>query len=287
MAGYQHLLLETDSLGRQLKQRLIEPLGPDFADGSRLNGMCNIVVLPNAGGYIFSGRADSASGPLRRRVAYLMRVDTALTVQWVYRHPTSTNGNGTRSQEAYKVRQLPDGSVAFMVRDVRGIGTSDIYLVQVDAQTGQHRATYTLSSNTQLVAQPLDWKWIGDGTLLLCGESQALGVSNTQAYFARWDFRRTPLATGRQSATAGAELQVYPNPVPAGQPVQVQIQLPSAQGSVELLVYTLLGQCVRTMAVPAGQREAVRLEGLTPGAYVVRLVAGKGIVRTQSLVVVP
>ena len=283
--GFQHLLLETDSLGRQLKQRLLFPLGPIFNGGSRLNGYCTIVTLPHAQGYIASGRADSiVGGVAQRQVGYLLRLDTALNVMWVYRHPTSTNGNGTRSQYAYKVRLLPDGSAAFMVSDVRGAGTPDVYWVRVDAQTGRHLGTYTLSSNTQAAVEPLDWQWLGDGTLLMCGQSQAAGVSGQQAYLARWDFRGTPLAQAlgvRPGAADAAQLLAWPNPARG----QVRLRWPVAWAGTEVALYDVLGRVVVRQEVAAGQAQAgLSLAGVGPGVYALRLRTAQGTVSKRLVV---
>ena len=289
---YQHLLLETDSLGRQLKQRLLFPLGPVFNDGRRYDHSCNIVVLPNAGGYVLSGRADSAYTPTTRRsVCYLLRLDTALNVQWVYRHPTSTNGNGVRSQYPNKVRLLPDGSLGLLVRNRQAAGTPlDLYLVQVDTQTGQHRATYPLPSPGGYGVAPYDWHWLPDNTLLLCGEAvQATSTGGKHAYLARWDFRATPLATGRPATQAsGATLQLYPTPGTPAAPTTAHYQLPPGTRGATLLVTDVLGRPVqRHLLPPAPRTGSLPLAGLPAGLYLVRLLPERGPGLTQRLLVQP
>gem|GEM_PF-3488107 len=288
--GAQHLLLETDSLGRQLKQRLIFPLGPDFNDGRRVDHHSNIVVLPNAGGYVVSGNADSLGTGVprtRRSVCYLMRLDTALTVQWVYRHPTATNGNGVRSQYPNKVRLLPDGSLGLLVRNAQALGISpNLYLVQVDALTGQHRATYPLPSSGGYGVTPYDWHWLDDNTLLLAGESQQAGsTGGSSAYLARWDFRATPLATAHPAVTKPLHLIALPNP--ASETVRLELSDAAPADSHLELLELATGRVVLTARLPLHER-AMQLDvhTLASGVYAARLLTGSQQRAITKLVIV-
>ena len=291
--AYQHLLLETDSLGIQLKQRLIYPLGSTFNSGSRFPTCSNLLALPNAQGYLASGTADSLprAGEHYRR-AYLMRLDTALNVTWVYAHNAATDG--LLSQDASKVRLLPDGSAALLVRDMiptRNDGSANLRLVQIDLATGRHLATYALPSPSQLTIDVYDWQWLGDGTLVLCGESTQAGLGSgvRQGYLARWDFRTTPLATGRPATTAGgASLQLYPTPGTTTAPTAAHYQLPPGTLGGTLLVTDVLGRLVQRHPLPTGPRTgSLPLPGLPAGLYLVRLLPTQGPALTQRLLVQP
>ena len=283
-SGYQHLFLETDSLGRQLKQRLIHPLGPNYTDGSRFATFSNLVALPNAGGYLATGMADSVqTNGIHNKTAYLMRLDTALNVMWVYRHPPAYQGNGNRNQEANKVRLLPNGTAAFLVHDVRGVGTPDLYLVNVDPATGQRLGTYVLSSNTQAAVIPFDWQWVGDGTLVVCGKSQQAGVAVVQGWLARFDLRNTPLGTlsAASAESRAGQLLAWPNPARG----QVRLRWPAAWAGTEVALYDVLGRVVVRQALAAGQAQAeLSLAGVGPGVYALRLRTAQGTVSQRLLV---
>ena len=275
--NYSHYIVETDSAGLLRRSRLIQPLGPGYPNGSRQNTQCNAIALPNAGGYLFSGTADSVQtgSVLHHRVGYLMRLDTALRVQWVYHHPPALAGTGSAQNYAYRIRLLPNGTVGLLLTDVRSAGTPDVFLVQVDVQTGQRVGFYTMSSNTQSGVLPWDWRWVGDGTLLFCGQSEQLGISYKHSYVARWDFRGTPLAA-RTAAEARATATFYAFPNPASGPVAFHWQLPPGQRAGAVRLYSPLGQLVRMVALPptaSGQQE---VSGLAAGLYVARLVDADG-----------
>ena len=291
----QHLFLETDSLGNQLKQRLIYPLGPNFNDGRRSDTWSNLLALPNAQGYLASGTADSTPGPTEHyRRAYLMRLDTALNVTWVYAHPPALDGQ--LSQDANRVRLLPDGSAALLVRDLnvrssQGSFSPTLRLVQIDLTTGQRLSRYVLPSPSQTGIRVFDWQWLGDGTLVLCGQSTqaGTGVGVTQGYLARWDFRATPLATGRPATTAGrASLRLYPTPATPTQATAAHYQLPPGTGGGTLLVTDVLGRPVqRHLLPPAPRTGSLPLAGLPAGLYLVRLLPERGPGLTQRLLVQP
>ncbi len=284
--GFQHYLLETDSVGLFRRKRIFSPLGPNFDGGSRYNYSCNILVLPNAGGYLLSGTADSAVTGTTKSIGYVVRLDTALNVVWTYRHPPGLNGSNVRSQAAYKIRLLPNGTVGLMLVDVRStyFGT---YLVQLNVSTGQRVAFYALPSNTQQGYMPYDWQWVGDGTLLVCGKSYQVGLTGQQGYLARFDFRGTPLATARPAAAlaGGVSLWAYPNPAGAATTLQVH-GLGRRAATVQLL--DLAGRAARTLAVPGDGDHALDLAGLPAGVYLVRLLGTAGrLLGTCKVVVVP
>ena len=288
LGGFRQFLVETDSLGRQLKQRVITPFAPNITDGLHYTVHSNILVLPNAQGYLLSGTTDSSFQA--NTTGYIVRLDTALNITWAYRHPPAYQGNGNRSQYGYKIRLLPNNSVGILLTDVRGNGTPDTYLAQVDIATGQRTATYVLSSNAQSAVAPYDWQWLGDGTLLLSGQAWRTGVSGPLGYVARWDFRATPLGAGLPSATrpatggASAALSAWPNP--ATETVSVDTQ---NRGAARVELLDLTGRVLRARAVAAGAASAtLALAGLPPGLYVLRLrgAAGQGL-GTAKVVVGP
>ena len=265
-------LIETDSLGRQRRRVLIQPLGPNY-NVSTHYGFNNVVVLPGYGGYVLSGTADSAvaavpSSPIR--VGYVMRLDTALRVQWVYRHPPGfANAGATRSQQAFRVRLLPNGTLAFLLQDV-GPFTRDTHLVSLSLG-GQRLGHYALSSNAFTTLSPFDWQWVGDGTLVLCGKALAAGTTTPyRAYLARWDLRGTPL-TVRQVSSAMASsggLTAYPNPATN------RVQLIAGAGASER-VFELWavsnGRYVGTWPLPSSGRLELDVAGLAAGVYVGRV----------------
>ena len=282
----QHLFLETDSLGRQLKQRMIYPLGPNYTGSyaGRIDSdlITNIIALPNAGGYLTTGVADSVlANGIHNQVTYLMRLDTALHVTWVYRHPTAYQGNGNRNQRGSKVRLLPNGTAAFLVRDVRGVGTRDLYLVNVDPATGRHLGTYVMSSNTQSAVIPFDWQWVGDGTLVVCGKGIQAGITVTQGWLARFDLRNTPLGTRSAASADAAQLEAWPNPARG----QVRLRWPAGWGGRAVALHDVLGRQVAGQTLVAGQAEAVLpLAGVGPGVYVLRLHGAHGVVSKRLVV---
>lgn len=288
---YQHLLLETDSLGRQLKQRLLYPLGFGYNNGRRYETCSNLLALPNAQGYLASGTADSMPNSNEHyRRAYVLRLDTALNVTWVYAHPPALDGQP--SQDANRVRLLPDGSLALLIRDMRGTsgnGTASLRLLQIDLNTGQLLARYALPSPSQARIRLFDWQWVGDGTLLLCGESVQTSGGVSSGYLARWDFRQTPLATGRPPTQAGgASLRLYPTPATPAQPTTAHYQLPPGTSGATLLVTDVLGRLVQRHALPTGTRTGtLPLPGLPAGLYLVRLLPDQGPALTQRLLVQP
>ncbi len=272
--GTQHAVTETDSLGHLLKQRLYSPLGPAFRTTHVYDNYCNALALPNAQGYLLAAAADSTMG--LKTLGYVLCLDTALNVRWVYRNPPRTNGNTNRSQYAYKIRFLPNNTVGVLLHDLRGSGSPDTYLVQVDLATGQRIGTpYTMSSNTQSDVVPYDWQWLGDGTLVLSGGSQQLGVTGGLGYVARWDFRGTPLAA-RTAAAARAAATFYAFPNPASGPVTLHWQLPPGQRAGAVRLYSLLGQLLRTVVLPPAAEGQQEVAGLAAGLYVARLVDGDG-----------
>jgi hypothetical protein len=292
---YQHLFLETDSLGHQLKQRLLYPLGPNYNGGSRLNGLSNLVALPNAQGYLASGTADSMpnSNDHYRR-AYVLRLDTALHVTWVYAHPPALDGQ--LSQEANRLRLLPDGSVALLLRDIPlrnasgSVRSTGLRLLQLDLTTGELLSRYALPTPSQRGLRLFDWQWVGDGTLILCGQSGAMvGGGVSSGYLARWDFRQTPLATGRPATVAGgASLRLYPTPGTSAQPTTAHYQLPPSTGGGQLVVTDVLGRVLQHHALPtAGRTGTLPLAGLPAGLYLVRLLPPHGPALTQRLLVQP
>lgn len=285
--GYDHYVLETDSMGLFRRARIIQPLGPNYKRGSRLNTQCNIIALPNAAGYLLSGTADSVdSAFLDHNVGYVMRLDTALNVQWVYRHPPALSGSGAIQNYAYRLRLLANNTVGLLLTDVRGAGTPDIYLVQVNVSTGQRVGFYVLSSNSQAVVVPTDWQLVGDGTVLICGQSKQLGASYSQSYLARWDFRGTPLAARTaDEATAMAAFTLSPNPSTG--PVTIEWQLPPGGRAGQLRLYSVLGQLTKTLPLPPTASGRLEVAGLAPGIYLARLLdaAGAGQGRAQRLLV--
>ena len=288
--GFQHLFLETDSLGRQLKQRLIYPLGPAFTSGARYLAVSNLVALPNAGGYLAPGVADSlgTGGFTHNERAYLLRLDTALNVTWVYRNPPDLLGSGNVSQRANKVRLLANGTAVLLVRDLRGNGLPDLQLVQIDLATGRRVGRpLVLSSNTQYSVVPLDWDFLGDGTLVVCGRSSQVGVSTQQGWLARFDLRGTPLATAQPLAETMSTptFTLYPNPSTG--PVTLNWQLPPAARAGQLRLYSVLGQLVKTLPLPPTASGRLEVAGLAPGLYLARLLdaAGAGQGRAQRLLV--
>lgn len=287
--GLQHLFTETDSMGNLRRQQLLYPLGPDFNDGDRNNGNCNVLVLPNHGGYIVSGTADSASGgssTLRRRVGYIMRVDTALQKVWTCRIPSTWGGRSARNQFAYRVRQLPDGTLTLLLRDI-GATVTDLHLVQVSLQ-GQLLRHYFLPSNAYADVVPLDWQWLADGTLVLCGTARSTGNATAlRAYLARWNFSGTALlgAHNPTEATTSSTFTLYPNPSTG--PVTLTWQQPPAARAGQLHLYSPLGQLVKTLALPPTASGRLEVAGLAPGLYLARLLdaAGAGQGRAQRLLV--
>ncbi len=275
-SGYSHYVVEADSLGQFRRSRLIQPLGPGYNDGSRVSTECNIITLPNAQGYLLSGMADSLrQGIFYKRTGYVMRLDTSLNVQWVYRHPAALAGTNATQNYAYRLRLLPNGTVGLMLTDVRNAGTPDVFIAQVDMQTGRRVALYTMSSNTQAVVVPWDWHWVGDGTLLLCGYSLQTGVTYKQSYVARWDFRATPLAA-RTAAAARAAATFYAFPNPASGPVTLHWHLPPGQRAGAVRLYSLLGQLLRTVVLPPAAEGQQEVAGLAAGLYVARLLDEHG-----------
>jgi hypothetical protein len=286
--GFQVYLVETDSLGNLRRQRIIYPLGPNFTDGRNANLLNNLIALPNAGGYLLAGYADSLSGGSATHIGYVLRLDTALNVMWTYRNPAATNGNGNRSQYGYKVHLLPNGTVGALFTDVHGVGTPDVYLVQLDLATGRRVQTYTLSSNSERAVIPFEWVWLGDGTLVLAGKSlPSPSGNNFRGYLARWDFRGTPLAAKHPMAEAeNGFFTLYPNPSTSA--VTLSWQLPPGQRAARLGLYSVLGQLVREVVLPAGASGKIEVSGLMPGTYLARLLgpANESLGRSQRLVIV-
>ncbi len=286
--GYRHYLVETDSGGQLRRQVLLLPLGPAVTNGSRAYHKCNVLPLPNAQGYLLSGTADSLEAgqfPPGRQLGYVMRLDTALNIQWVYRHPPALAGNGARSNEGWRIRFLPNNSVGLLLTEVRGAGTPAAYLAQVDIATGRRLGFYELLSNSQATVMPNDWQWVGDGTLVLCGKSTQVGGSGSQGYLARWDFRNTPLLAARAGgATRPATVRAYPNP--AHETVTIDaadLTLPAARCQ---LVATVTGQVVLVQDLHGG-RATLAVAGLAPGVYLGRLLSITGqTVGTCKIVVI-
>ncbi|WP_201982705.1 hypothetical protein [Hymenobacter rubidus] len=274
--GYDHYLIETDSGGLLRRQRLFQPLGPAFINANVYNNNSNLLALPNAGGYLLAGTADSIAGGITKNIAYVVRLDTALNVVWTYRHPPALAGTLVTSDYAYRIRLLPNGTVGVMLSDVRQAGTPTVYIAQLNVATGQRVAFYALSSNTQSAVIPLDWQWVGVGTVLLCGKSLASGVTNVQGYVARYDFRGTPLAATQPAAalaTDGASLWAFPTPATGRATVQVS-GLGHRAGRLELL--DGLGRVVRSQPVAADGDQPVDLGGLAAGLYVACLLDASG-----------
>jgi len=278
--GFQHYLVETDSGGLFRRQRLFQPLGPSFAGGDRFHNQCDVVVLPNAGGYLLSGTADSLVSMITyKQIAYIIRLDTALNVSWVYRHPPALAGTNANSNLAYRLHLLPNGTVGLVLSEARGTGTPVTYLVQVNVATGQRVAFYTLASNTQMAVIPYDWQWVGDGTLLLAGKSLELGVNSTQSYIARHDFRNTPLAAVKPQAGLAANVSLWAYPTPTRGAATATLQVSGlGRRTGELALFDLAGRQVHTQPVPTDGDHRLELSGLPPGLYLARLVAG-----TQTL----
>ena len=276
--GYRPYLAETDSGGRLRRQVLLQPLGPAVTNGSRYTRHCNMLTLPNAQGYLLAGTADSVAAgqlPPGKEIAYVVRLDTALNVQWVYRHPAALSGTGAISTQAYRLNFLPNNSVGLLLAEVRGPGTPTAYLVQVDIATGRRVGYYPLSSNTQAVVLPGDWQWVGDGTLLLCAKSFQAGVTYSQGYVARWDFRGTPLAARTAGeAAALATFALYPNPTTG--PPTLAWQLPPGTRAGQLHLYDPLGRLVQALALPATATGTLAVPGLAPGLYVAHLLDADG-----------
>ena len=270
--GYDHYVIETDSGGNLRRSRLIQPLGPGYNTGYRAVYQCNVLVLPNAQGYLLSGTADSMQLVTSfAKIAYIMRLDTALNVQWVYRHPPRLAGTNVRSNYGFRIRLLPNNTVGLMLTDVRGAGTPAAYLAQVDIASGRRVGFYQMLSNSQQLVRPYDWQWVGDGTLLLCGQSAEAGVTGLQSYVARWDFRGTPLLATRPAAPVRHALALSPNP--AAETLTVGLPgLDSAQPATVAL-FDGLGRCVRTQAATLGAAATARLNvrGLPAGLYAVRV----------------
>jgi hypothetical protein len=287
--GFQVYLVEADSLGNLRRQRMIYPLGANFTDGSNRSVLNNLIALPNAGGYLLAGYADSLSGGSATHIGYVLRLDTALNVMWTYRNPAATNGNGNRSQYGYKVHLLPNGTVGAMFTDVHGVGTPDVYLVQLDLATGRRVQTYTLSSNSERAVIPFEWVWLGDGTLVMAGKSLPSPSGNIyRGYLARWDFRGTPLAAKHPVAEAAVgSFTLYPNPSSGA--VTLNWQLPVHRQATQLLLYSVLGQRLQSIDLPTGVKGMLEVRGLAPGSYLARLIdsSGSAIGSAQRLVIVP
>ena len=284
--GYDHYVLETDSAGLFRRARILQPLGPGYDHGSRLDTQCNALALPNAGGYLLSGIADSVdAATIHHRVGYVMRLDTALNVTWVYRHPPALSGTGATQDYAYRLRLLPNNTVGLLLTEVRGPGTPDLFLAQVDVATGWRVGFYALSSNTQAVVIPTDWQWVGDGTLLVCGQARLAGATYLRSYVARWDFRGTPLATrAAGEATAPATFTLYPNPSTG--PFTLVWSLPAPARAGQVRFYSLLGQLLHTQALPPTASGRVAVAGLPPGRYLARLLDAAGAGQGRALRVV-
>lgn len=280
-------LIETDSLGRQRRRVLIQPLGPNYQTVNTNDGFNNVLVLPNHGGYVLSGTADSAvagvpSAPVH--AGYVMRLDTALRLQWAYRHPPASANGLTRSQYAFRVRLLPNGTLAFLLQDAGPFSTAT-HLVQLSLQ-GQRLGHYDLLSNGFTNLAPFDWLWVGDGTLLLCGKALAApgtGGVPFRAYLARWDMRGTPLAAARPVATdRTGTLNVFPNP--ATDRLEVRVSRPPA-GALFQLVAVGSGRLVLTLPLPASGQLTADVSQVPAGIYVGR-VLDDGQVRTGCKVVI-
>jgi hypothetical protein len=198
-----------------------------------------------------------------------MRLDTALRVQWVYRHPPGFGGTGTRSQRAFKVRQLTNGTLAFLLQDI-GPLSGTTHLVHVSLQ-GQRLGHYNLSSNGFYNLAPFDWLWLDDGTLLLCGKANANATNYPfRAYLARWDLRQTPLAARQSTSTSRLEaLEAWPNP--ATDQMRVRVARP-AKG-LRLVVTAVDGRKVSELAVPDSGVLDVVTADLPAGVYWLRLLS--------------
>ena len=274
--GYDHYLIETDSAGSLRRSRIIQPLGPGYNGGSRGTYQCNVLALPNGQGYLVSGTADSTRQfTSYSKIGYVMRLDTALNVQWVYRHPPRLAGTNVSSNYAFRVRLLPNNTVGLLLTDVRGPGTPAVSLAQVDIATGRRLGYYLLLSNSQSTVLPYDWQWVGDGTLLLCGKSLDATVTYFQSYVARWDFRGTPLAArSAGEAAALATFALYPNPTTG--PPTLAWRLPPGTRAGQLRLYDPLGRLVQALALPATATGTLAVPGLAPGLYVAHLLDADG-----------
>ena len=274
--GYEHYVVETDSGGNLRRSRLIRPLGPGYNNGYRSESQCNVLALPNGQGYLLSGTADSTRQLTSySKVGYVMRLDTALNVQWVYRHPAALSGVGTTRNYAFRVRLLPNNTVGLLLTDIRGAGTPAVSLAQVDIATGRRLGFYLLLSNSQSIVLPYDWQWVGDGTLLLCGQSLDASVPYFQSYVARWDFRGTPLAA-RSAGEAAALATFALSPNPTAGPPTLAWQLPPGTRAGQLRLYDPLGRLVQALALPATAAGSVAVPGLGPGLYVAHLLDAQG-----------
>ena len=274
---YPAQLIETDSLGRQRRRVTIMPLGPNYQYVETNFGFNNVVVLPNYGGYVLSGTADSTvagAGFAPVRTGYVMRLDTALRVQWVYKHRPGFANPVTRSQYAFKVRLLPNNTLAVLLQDA-GPFSPDTHLVQLSLQ-GQRLGHYVLSSNGFTNLAPFDWLWLGDGTLVLCGKALAnpgVGGLPYRAYLARWDLRGTTLTAPAavRAAGGGGGLAVFPNP--ATDQVRVQVGRAVAGTAFELVAVGT-GAVVRRVPVPASGLLVLDVSGVAAGVYVGRVAGG-------------
>ena len=275
----RHQLLETDSLGNLRKQVRVQPLGPRYQMVIPSEGTNEIVVLPNYGGYVVFGTADSTVAGLPSvTVGYVMRLDTALRRVWTYRQPPGLSNPIVRSQQAYCLRLLPNGTLAFLLADAGPI-TPQTTLVQLDLN-GRLLGHYALLSNAFSNVYPYDWRWLGDGTLVLCGRANPAGGSGAWlGYLARWDMRGTPLAAARPGAGAGpgpggVALWAAPTPAAAGAGLVLHLEGLGGQAAT-LVLCDALGRAVYTLPVPGGSPAlALPTAGLPPGLYLARLRRG-------------
>ena len=95
-------------------------------------------------------------------------------------------------------------------------------------------------------------------------------------------------ALASREQTAGYAVAVAPNPVATGQALRVQLRGPGASCVVELSLYNVLGQRVRTQPLVLGTGRAnlaeVTTQNLATGVYTLRLI-GPNLSITRRVVI--
>jgi glycosidase len=130
------------------------------------------------------------------------------------------------------------------------------------------------------------YNYLSGGTLNVTSTAMRLSLQPGEyaVYTSKPIAVANPLAT-RAQQTATFQLSLAPNP--AGGTTTVTYQLPAA-ATASIVVQNLLGQTVRQLAparqAAGAQTQALPLQGLAPGVYLVRLQAGELTQTTRLLV---
>ena len=143
---------------------------------------------------------------------------------------------------------------------------------------GRYKFTLKNSANATGMAQVLE---VGYGSAAP-GAPVNLFDDNGFEPAQRWQLMRTALAT-KNAVDAGLWLQAYPNPLAAGQPLNLRVEA-QRPGPAQVEVLDVMGRVAYRQAislVTGGNPRALPTLPLTPGLYLVRLHQGGFVQQAQ------